>query len=56
MNTTDGLQLLGGIQDRLDQDHVAGLDQVQAIGTRGQGHEQNFDILSVLKAERSVLY
>ena len=51
VHTADGLQLLRGVEDGLHQQDVAGLDQVEAVGARGDGQEEDFHVLTVLPKE-----
>ena len=43
------LQLLGGVEDGLDEDNVAGLNQVEPIGPRRDGQQEHLHVRSVLQ-------
>ena len=47
MDTADGLHLLGGVENGLDEEHMGGLDQVESVSTGVDGKQEHRDILTV---------
>ena len=48
MNSADGLQLVGGVENRLNQEHMVGFDQVQPVGPGFKRHQKDFHIFPIL--------
>ena len=51
VNPADCLQLLCWIEKRFRQNDVAGFDQVEAIGSLADWHEEDFDIFTILQLQ-----
>ena len=51
VNPSNGLELLGRVQQRLHQDHPAGFYQVQTVGSLAQRHQQDLHVIPVLKVK-----
>lgn len=55
VHPADGLQLVGRVEDGLDQQHVRRLDDVQAVGARVERQEQDVDLLLVFEGAQVLL-
>lgn len=55
MHSADGLQLVGGVEDGLHQQDVGGLDDVQPVGARVEGEEEDVDLVLVLEGAEVLL-
>lgn len=55
VHSADGLQLVSGVEDRLDQQHVSGFDDVQAIGAGVEREEEDVDLLFVFEGAQILL-
>ena len=49
VDTSNSLELIGRIENGLNQQDVIGFDQIQPIGPGLQRHQQYLDIIPVLK-------
>lgn len=56
MHASDGLQLVGGVEDGLHQQHVRGLNDVQPVGARVQRKQQDVDLHLVLERAQVLLW
>lgn len=55
MHPADGLQLVSRVEDRLDQQHVRRLDDVQPVGARVERQEEDVDLLVVFEGAQVLL-
>lgn len=55
VHSADGLQLVCRVEDRLDQQHVRGLDDVQPVGASVQGQQEDVDLFIVLEGAQVLL-
>lgn len=55
VNSADGLELVSGVEDRLDQQHVSRLDDVQAVGAGVERKEEDVDLFFVLEGAQILL-
>lgn len=44
MHSAYGLELVSRVEDRLDQQHVSGFDDVQTVGTSVERKEEDVDL------------
>lgn len=55
MDSADGLELVGGVQDGLHQQDVGRLDDVQPVGAGVEREEEDVDLLLVLEGAQVLL-
>lgn len=55
MHSADGLELVRWVEDRLDQQHVRGLDDVQPVGAGVQRQQQDVDLFVVFEGAQVLL-
>lgn len=55
VHSADGLQLVRWVEDRLDQQHMRGLDDVQPVGAGVQGQQQDVDLFIVFEGAQVLL-
>ena len=56
VDTADGLQFTAGIEDGFDQQNVSGFDQVEAVGSRLNGNEQDANVGIAFEAVQTLLH
>lgn len=55
VHPANGLELVSGVEDGLDQQHVSCFDDVQPVGARVEGEEKNVDLLFVFEGAQVLL-
>lgn len=55
VNSADGLQLVGRVEDRLHQQHVSRFDDVQTVGAGVQREEEDVDLFIVFEGAQILL-
>ena len=49
VNPADSLELLGGVEEGLSENHVIGLHQVEAVSAVTDRHQKHLDVAAVLE-------